>query len=75
MTMRDKLLKIEGALQRTIDAAQSAREGESDSNAVGLCVDIEHECHELIKRISDLTEGELKTVVPVDFKSGRKGTA
>jgi hypothetical protein len=72
--MRAKLLGIEQALYAVIDRAQKARENAPAGNAGNLCMDIELECHEMIKRISQLTEGELKKVIPVDFRTNREGT-
>ena len=61
MISRCDLLKVERAVFRLIGICASVREGNTeDSEAFQLVVELEHECHGMVKRIGELTEGAMK---------------
>ena len=65
MISRNDLLKIERSIFSLINQCSDARKDTSeDSAAYQLVVTLEHECHGMVKRISDITEGAWKEVRP-----------
>ncbi len=61
MITREKLLKIEKALQVVIDTCQKSRFGvTTDSVAYTLLVKVENDAHDRILALGRLTEGDLK---------------
>jgi hypothetical protein len=72
--MREKLLRVESAVNAVIGLCARFREGEPDGSGYRLLVDLENQAHNMNKQISDVTEGELKKLISVDFKR-QGGTA
>ena len=61
MISREDLLKVERGIYRLIKLCCDARVNEmTDSKEYKLVVTLEHECHNMVKRITDLTEGKKK---------------